>query len=359
MRSRQKSYDGWIHSKDIQASTNVRLQSLMNTQPVRYGCTTGMIVKDVLVAHSAPQKQKSLEGIKSMIGEDVLLEMGEEYLSKVKRRSFTDNCVFGFSLDDGSVVPTRGAYCHGDVMNPYFYLDIRSTKPAAINTRIQKNSTGYDIQFGKTNGGLLPKDYFDEYYDFLFNHSVFADCYVTKSTEGLHDGGVVVVRCDRRANLMAAACVAIRRGWEYTLMSKSLVNMLRMGIEPNLAHLVSYQLSVDEKGNFKGCHYGDHQSVYSCRLDKSGVKNFREGKLPPSNKYNIKTYRELLTYKGLYGMWNDSGEKAVVTGKNSFTLKSDSMKIDSKADPFNFIVKLDLKLPRSILDAIEEGLQTL
>ena len=239
------------------------------------------------------QEQRSLERIRSMTGDTAdLLEMGQQYLDQVRGRNFTDNCVFGFSLDDGSVKTPPGGYCHGYVMSPQNIFNTSTLKPVAINTRIQKNSIGYDSIHGRENGGLLPKDYFDEYYDFLFNRSCFASCYVTKTTEGLREGGVVVVRCDQGpANLMAAACMAIRRGWEYTSMSKSLVNMLRMGIEPNLAHLVSYQLSVDKEGNFENKLYGDHQSIHSQHLDKSGVKNFREGKLPPSSKYNIQTYQ--------------------------------------------------------------------
>ena len=290
-----------------------------------------------------------------------LLEMGQQFLGKVKDRNFTDNCVFGFSLDNGSVKTTRGGYCHGYMMSPQDVFSTIIHKPVAINTRIQKNSIGYDTMNGMDDGGLLPKDYFDEYYDFLFNHSRFASCYVTKTTKGLREGGVVVVRCDTGpANLMAAACIAVRRGWEYTLMSKSLVNMLRMGIEPNLAHLVSYQLSVDKAGNFKNKLYGDHQSIHSQHLDKSGVKNFREGRLPPSSKYNTKTYQEVLTYRGLYGMWNDSGRKAREMDLCSLKFSSNIEVSTTKRDPFDLIVKLgSIKPKRTILVAIEEGLQSL
>ena len=295
-----------------------------------------------------------------MIGDDALLEMGQEFLSKVKGdRNFSDNCIFGFSLDNGEVITTRGAYCHGYVMEPGVCFDTRARTPVAINTRIQKGSKGYDLVFGGTNGGLLPKDYFDEYYDFLFNRSVFADCYVTKTTKGLREGGVVVVRCDRIANLMQAANIAIRRGWEYTLMSKSLVNMLRMGIEPNLAHLVSYMLIVDEKGNFKKVSYGDHASIHSGYLDKSGVKNLREGRLPPSSRYNRKTYQECLNYLGLYGMWNDSGKRTNQTGNKSLTFQCYNHDTNSKRDPFNFITELSIKQKRTIQTVIEEGISRL
>ncbi len=317
------------------------------------------------MAHSACREQRSLEGIESMTGEqpttDTLLEMGQRYLGKVRSRSFTENCIFGFSLDDGSVVTTRHGYCHGNVMDPSVVFNTATHKPVAINTRIQKDSVGYDSVFASGgNGGLLPEDYFDEYYDFLFNQSVFRDCYVTKTTEGLRNGGVVVVRCDKGpANLMAAACVAIRRGWEYTFMSKSLVNMLRMGIEPNLAHLVSYQLTVDEDGSFEEVKYGDHQSIYSCYLDKSGVKNLREGRVPPSSKFNTKTYQELCYYRGLYGMWNNSGEKAYGKGKNPLKFIGSKEEYNAKRDPFGLIVRLNIKPRRTLQIAIEEGLQAL
>ena len=282
-------------------------------------------------------------------------------MGEARGRVVAEKCVVGFRLDDCSVKTTPGGYCHGYVMSPISIFVTSTHKPVAINTRIQKESVGYDTIHGKNNGGLLPKDYFDEYYDFLFNRSCFASCYVTKTTEGLREGGVVVVRCDTGpANLMAAACIAIRRGWEYTSMSKSLVNMLRMGIEPNLAHLVSYQLSVDKKGNFENKIYGDHQSIHSQHLDKSGVKNFREGSLPPSSKYNTKTYQEILTYRGLYGMWNDSGRKAREMDLYSLKFSSGTEVDGTNRDPFNLIVKLgSIKPKRTILVAIEEGLQSL
>ena len=138
--------------------------------------------------------------------------------------------------------------------------------------------------------------------------------------------------------------------------------MLRMGVEPNLAHLVSYQLSVDKKGYFKNKLYGDHQSIHSQHLDKSGVKNFREGRLPPYSKYNTKTYQEILTYRGLYGMWNDSGRKAGEMGLCSLKFSSNvEVAADGhNRDPFNLIVKLGIIKPkRTILVAIEEGLQSL
>ena len=305
--------------------------------------------------------------------EDVLLEMGQEFLEKVRGkikngvvedgtgyRNFRDNCIFGFSLDNGEVITTPGSYCHGYVMEPSVCFDTSTRKPVAINTRIQKDSIGYDRTAGVKDGGLLEKDYFDEYYDFLFNRSVFADCYVTKTTEGLREGGVVVVRCDRgAANLMQAANIAIRRGWEYTTMSASLVNMLRMGIEPNLAHLVSYILAVDKKGNVKNKIYGDHQSIHSQYLDKSGVKNFREGKLPPSSKYNIKTYQKCLNYRGLYGMWNDGGFRANEKGTTPLTFQGDRCRDNNKRDPFNYIVELTIKPKRTIQSVIEEGLELL
>jgi hypothetical protein len=135
--------------------------------------------------------------------------------------------------------------------------------------------------------------------------------------------------------------------------------MLRMGIEPNLAHLVSYQLTVDKKGNFNEQVYGDHLSIYSAKLDKSGVRNFREGKLPPSSKYNTQQYQELCTYSGLYGMWNDNGIAASRSEGHSLTFRSNVSIEMSNKDPFKLIAKLSIRKRRTISVAIEEGLQRL
>jgi len=296
-----------------------------------------------------------------MTGDKTLLEMGQEFLShtKVRNRGFRDNCVFGFSLDDGKIATVGTTYCHGGVGWPRDFFDTEVKTPVGINTRIQFRSIGYSSNFGATHGGLLPEDYFEEYYDFLLNRSVFADCYVTKSTEGLREGGVVVVRCDRPANLVGAACVAIRRGWEYTSMSKSLINMIRMGIEPNLAHLVSYQVTVNSKGGYKGQKYSGHQSVYSQYFDKSGVENFRAGRLPPSSVYSTRLYSDIKRYQGLYGMWNESGAKAYVDNGRALRFRSREEVRSNVSDPFGLIARLPEKLGRGIMDVIEEGIRDL
>jgi len=291
-----------------------------------------------------------------------LLSFGPKALKSMGEASLERNCSMAFGLSNGSVKVSNYSACHGGLKAYYNHNIEKDKHPVAIISRIQTRSKGYEQ---KERGGLLSKIPFLEYYDFLFNKSTFKDCFVTKDPERIKMEGVVV-RCDDvPANMTAAACVSIRRGWEFPRVPMSLLKMLKLGVEPYKAEICSYLFSFNEQDNIVPDHFGDHQAIYSYKFKGDSVKNFKKGVVGSTEivvnraigrgEYeevypNIVPYSKTKHYSGLGMMWNDR-----VRFGRSFDFKSTVSVEDEQPsyDPFNIIRRVTRQNGPNIRETID------
>jgi len=177
-------------------------------------------------------------------------------------------------------------------------------------------------------------EHIERYYSFLFNDSVFSDCYVTKDVERCFDKGITV-RTDLPANLVVAACIATRQVWEYPEIGRSVSNLIKWGVEPRKAHLVGHHLIVRDNGTYTPHRRGGHVAIYGDRMGPKNIENFLEGRLPKGEDYpyNSLTYQTSRTYQGIPCMW---GYKV---GSN-LRFREDVRRDERRSDPFGFVKTL-------------------
>lgn len=143
------------------------------------------------------------------------------------------------------------------------------------------------------NGLLKPRDgtlYEDEallFLDWLLNRSPYASTFVTKSAHEALLTKMTISRGDTPSNLMAAGMVASRRLWEYAFVARVFCDLVKVGVNENLAFYLAHiaQCKFDGKGNLSWTaltsgHCSMNPGVMGCEE----VNNFINCKVVKPNK---------------------------------------------------------------------------
>jgi len=261
-----------------------------------------------------------------------LLELGARVHKRLEYNSSV--CNYGIGFGDGTTYTVMVRYCHAWLQN----YDARKP-PAVITNKIQLKRPG-----------CIDKEGMEKYYNYLFNDSPFAECYVTKTlSDALNKG--ITLRTTPPANLVCAAAIATRQAWEYPDVATSLNNMIGFGIEPRKAHIAAHLITVDSEGGFSSSRRAHHVAVSSCYFSKESIKNFLSGTLPKKDKYNINPYRKVRSYRDIGIMWGERGILSIDGG-------DDNIYNSLNSNPFGLIVGLGrLKNKRmDVVEAVERAL---
>lgn len=197
-----------------------------------------------------------------------------------------------------------------------------------------------------------------DYYSWLFNHSPFSDCFVTKDVGKALKDRVVILTAHIDSSLLIGACSAVRLPWEsyykeYKLPSiVKLWHMLIMeGNNPTIALAVANNFSVDGDGvSLRGSGSTAGHQFLSVRRSEA-ILNFSIGKYIETDMFS-KTM-ELDDYRGVSGIWNNQHSKVNAIGDVSKFFSSRILGTAGKqVNPFSVSASsTEYKLP-----AVVEGL---
>lgn len=144
---------------------------------------------------------------------------------------------------------------------------------------------------------LLTEEEAYMYLDWLLNRSPYASTFVTKDAYECLISKVVVSNSFTPANLMAAGLVASRRLWEYPVKARVMIDLVKAGVNENLAfylgHITNCPFNREGKYNLGG-HSSAHCSVNTNWFDNEALLNFMKGK----STYLKKPYHNEVNYYG-------------------------------------------------------------
>lgn len=247
--------------------------------------------------------------------------------------------VYGVGWEDGETEELGNRACHMALKKRNYgtiiqvKLDGKGRGPVVISNKVQ-----YDCDTEWIGRRELHK-----YYSFLFNESVFADCYVTKDPSTCIKEGVTV-RTDLPANLVVAACIATRQAWEYPDIGLSVNRLIEFGVEPRRAHLAAHSIKVLKNGEFRESYRGGHVAVYSDSISGRGVSNFLTRILCTKVALNLVTYREARDYDRIPKMWGDNG--------NNLRIDCPARPSSDTSDPFNYIKHVGTSRKIDVVEAV-------
>ena len=262
-----------------------------------------------------------------------LLALGKEVHDLFPEDSRRTCSRYGVGYVNGEVTDLNYTACHMALMKKY---DVGSNDRVLANSLVISNQVQTKYHYLEDG---FDQENMEKYYNFLFHESVFKDCYVTKDpTRCVRDG--IVVRTDKPANLVVAACIATRQAWEYDHISKSINRMIGFGIEPRKAHLAGHIIEVGSDGCYEHRNEGGHYAVYTREM---GPKNFLKGVLDPDLGFNTMSYREARNYWGIPYMWGNGG---------GLEIPLDNKQKENTSDPFGYIKSLG-RLGGKTLDVVK------
>ena len=157
------------------------------------------------------------------------------------------------------------------------------------------------------SGLMKPIEVMDEdealvFLDWLLNRSPYSSTFITKSAhEALHYK-MIISSSHTPSNLMAAGLVASRRLWEYVTVARVFVDLVKAGVNEDLAFYLGHlaRVSFDRTGN---CDWGGnkdgHCSLNSGAFGKEAMVNWLNHKPMRLNS----NYSALTNYHGYAGMY--------------------------------------------------------
>ena len=291
-------------------------------------------------------KQMNTGGGSMGVPDSDLLALGKK-VHKLFPDDRKDCSVYGVGWRDGEVKDLFHTACHmalmkrGSYDGTYRQVSLKKGEgPLVISNQVQNK---YDEE-----GLWLGRKEMEKYYSFLFNDSVFADCFVTKDPSTVIKDGITV-RTNRPANLVVAACIATRQAWEFPDIGRSVNRLIEFGVEPHKAHLAAHAIKVESNGKFYESYRGGHIAIYADHMGVEAVRNFLSGVLSDHLEFNMQNYREARNYNGIPRMWGREEAK-------TFRVDQGNHRVKLNEDPFGFIKHVGvIKPPLDVVRAIEEA----
>jgi hypothetical protein len=247
-------------------------------------------------------------------------------------------CRYGVGWSDGSVKDLKTYWCHAALSRA---KDLGNAKkkggPVVISNRIM-----YKYR------PALSKEMIDEYSSFLVNDSVFSECFVNKDMSKLGTQGLIV-RTDKPPNMVAAACIASRQAWEHSHVASTTLLLIKEGVLPRVAEIVSYLAKVTEDGEINQYYTSGHSPMRLSSANEQVIRSILSGRLSSKLLLNKGTWQKELTYGGIGEMWegyNDHGSCCIL-------FESDRREREL-SDPFKLLKYVEKKEKKSIADVVME-----
>lgn len=147
--------------------------------------------------------------------------------------------------------------CHAAITRPC------NSNPIAIVTLIRKPENI------RIRGFVL------KYLEWLMNHSVYSECFVTKSgMEAVLSG--IILRTNIPANLLVAALIATRYPWEHSLTFYFYwCQLVKRGVDKSLAFLAAHCVKEPTEGFYRFDNTPTvHVSIDTLEIGRRGIKLF-------------------------------------------------------------------------------------
>ena len=148
------------------------------------------------------------------------------------------------------------------------------------------------------------------FYDYLANHSPWADAFISKDTDKVMKNGLMVLQTDMPANYIIGAAIATRFMWETSRMMDRFVLLAKAGVNRDLAYLLALiadGLELTDK-SVKIVLVRQMTFVHICHdsniLYKDNVKNFFNKNIVSPAKH---TFQENGSYNPIDNMWGANG----------------------------------------------------
>lgn len=175
------------------------------------------------------------------------------------------NAYFSFLHADGTAHTTAGP-CHGTVLT----YGLKHTCVAII-TKINREK---DFEFGIEQSPHTVK-----FYDWLFNRSPFAQCFMYKSASAQFERVFTPLTTKVPSNLLQAALITSRNTWEYKQHIELWTNLVDRGVNENLAYFVAHFLSGNGDELTTSSITGEHTAV-GCRATVKGARAYTRNLTP-------------------------------------------------------------------------------
>lgn len=162
----------------------------------------------------------------------LLVKREKEFKEKAKSHGFNVNVVSGWA-DEKDVSVADYHYCHASMDGRYHNMK----EPKVLFSQVQKNVVGWKP--------------IRVYFEWLFNYSPFAPCFITKGASRALNERVIAFNPEQPSNLVGGALIASRLGTErytasYRIAGRLLMwhRLVELGVHPSLAFTLSHVPSV-------------------------------------------------------------------------------------------------------------------
>jgi hypothetical protein len=222
----------------------------------------------------------------------------------IKEHSHSNrNAVFSVIRNTNPEPHILGGPCHGDLRN-------RGDGANAIVTLIvRQGSVGYSEQHKQP-----PYEILLAFYDWLFNRSPYADCFMYKSAKNALREKCAVLRTDQPGNILQGALICTRNTWEFAPHIRIWHRLVQEGVNENLAFILCYCVS-EREGAIKATSASrDHVAISTRIMTMQGAKAFLAG--APLKKTEL--YNKGGTYEGVIAAFEGRGNPFFPVFKNLF-----------------------------------------
>lgn len=223
------------------------------------------------------------------MSDEELIQLAKEKIKKATDKG--DNGCAIVVVNEKS--PVERGPCHGFIRNHDM-----ATEAKAIVSRIKRHGS----QYGPRQDGLGEAAV--RYYDWLFNRSPWAFCYVSKDAQLAMEEECSVLRVDVPANILQGALISSRNTWEFPgniALWDELVH--KHGVDEHIAFLSCYFVSTSDNQVTPSPIHRDHTAVSTRNIDKEGVKAF----LSNTPLFNQALYNRGGDYQGVLDAWQGKG----------------------------------------------------
>lgn len=167
------------------------------------------------------------------------------------------------------------------------------------------------------SSGATPYELRLPYLDWLLNESPWADSFVTKSAAQCLRMHTVVQDTTVPGNLMVGGAVALRRMWEQAPIFYVWNDLVKAGVNKNLAYILAHIANTGGSGKPTGTmswtntQEGGHQNLAIGYLTKSYALNFMNGVYKANGDY--KTTQTYMGYSHMFEVGDNTNRKLFAT----------------------------------------------
>lgn len=171
----------------------------------------------------------------------------------------------------------------------------------------------------------------ERYYDFIFNRSPWASCFVDKDAKQCLEDKCVTLSVEAPANLLQGALMTTRHTWEMKDRVILWDKMVKQGVDERIAFIAMNFASVSGDEVVFTHHDSDHSPVDCRKVTDTGVGLFMT---EPRKKDLNPPYNQGGSYEGVKAMWQVRGKTLCEDFERAFEAWNTRKKSSAVVNPF-------------------------